>query len=134
VVAEQWCKQLGATGPITIVDVDLALHEGRRWLRVHRADPTIGDRQPDYLLAYPDPRNARAFVFKTLECKGTVSLANVTGQLARAVTQLGSLELSGVTPQGIAVSTVSNRDGVHYLAVDPEDDQSSDTVIDPVQL
>jgi hypothetical protein len=49
--------------------------------------------------------------------------------LARAVTQLGSLELSGVAPQGIAVTTVSNRDGVQYFAVDPEDDQIPDTVV-----
>lgn len=129
VVAEQWCKHLGAAGPVTIVDVDLALREGRRWRRLHGADPTIGNRQPDYLLVYPDPLHARAFTYKALECKGTVSLANVTGQLARAVTQLGSLELSGLTPQGIAVSTVSNRDGVQYLAVDPEDDQSTDSVV-----
>lgn len=128
-VAEQWCRHLGAVGPVTIVDVDLALHEGRRWLQLHGADPNMGDRQPDYLLIYPDAINVRAFTFKALECKGTVSLPNCTGQLARAVTQLGSLELSGVAPQGIAVATVSNRDGVQYFAVDPEDDQIPDTVV-----
>lgn len=128
-IAERWCRHLGASGPITIVDVDLALHEGRRWLQLHGADPAVGDRQPDYLLIYSVPSNTRAFAYKALECKGTVSLANVPGQLARAVTQLGSLELSGVPPQGIAVSTLSNRDGVHYRAVDPEDDQSVDTVV-----
>lgn len=128
VVAERWCRHLGATGPITVVDVDLALREGRHWFRRHGADPSVGDRQPDYLLVYPDPRNTRAFAYKALECKGTVSLGNASGQLARAVTQLGSLELNGVSPQGIAVSTVSNCDGVHYLAVDPEDDEDVDAV------
>lgn len=32
-VAEKWCRELGATSPVTLVDVDLALHEGRRWLQ-----------------------------------------------------------------------------------------------------
>lgn len=129
VVADLWCTHLGAAGATAIVDVDLALHEGRRWLQHHGANPAVGDRQPDYLLIYPDIANTRAFAYKSLECKGTVSLANAGGQLARAVTQLASLELSGVTPQGIAVTTVSNGSGVQYLAVDPEDDQGVDAVV-----
>lgn len=128
-VAESWCRQLGAVGPITVVDVDLALHEGRRWLRSHGAYPVVGSRQPDYLLVYPDPTSRRHFTFKSLECKGTVATANTSGQLARACTQLASLELSGVTPQGIAVSTVGNRSGVRYFAVDPDDDSGLDAVV-----
>jgi hypothetical protein len=121
VVADLWCARLGAAGPTAIVDMDLALNEGRRWLQRHGANPAVGDRQPDYLLIYPGPTSTRAFAYKALECKGTVSLANVNGQLGRAVTQLASLELSGMTPQGIAVSTVSNGSGVQYFAVDPAD-------------
>jgi hypothetical protein len=128
-LAERWCRHLGAHGPVSIVDVDLALHEGRQWLRHLGADLRVLDRQPDYLLVYPDYRNTRAFTFKALECKGTVSAGNATGQLARAATQLASLELSGAAPQGLAVSTISGRDGVQYMAIDPEDDRNDDTVV-----
>lgn len=128
-VAEHWCRHLGARGRITIVDVDLALKEGSQWLKDHGFEPGVGGRQPDYLLVYPDYFNARTFTFKALECKGTVSVGNANGQLARAATQLASLELSGVAPQGIAVSTISGRDGVHYRAIDPEDDRNTDTVV-----
>jgi hypothetical protein len=126
-VAEAWCSHLGAVGPITIVDVDLALREGRTWL--HGARLSVGDRQPDYLLIYPQVGSARAFTFKALECKGTSQIANANGQLARAVTQLASIELSGVVPQGIGVSTVSSAGGVKFLAVDPEDDRGLDSVV-----
>jgi hypothetical protein len=128
VVAEEWCRQLGAGGPIAFVDVDLALTEGRPWLRHHGADPAVGDRQPDYLLVYPEPGSPRTFAYKALECKGTAWPVKVNGQLARAATQLASLELNGVPPQGIAVSTVSDESGVQYFAVDPEGDQGSQTV------
>lgn len=128
-VAERWCQRLGAAGPINLVDVDLALTEGRRWIAVHGGNITVGRRQPDYLLIYPDPASSRSFVFKALECKGTTSLANVTGQLARATTQLASLKLSGMTPQGIAVDIVSNDKGVSYFAVDPEEGEVDDQVL-----
>lgn len=127
-VAEQWCRHLGAGGPILVVDVDLALYEGRRWVELQGGRLRVGGRQPDYLMIYPDPSDALAFTFKALECKGTASAANVPGQLARAATQLASLSLGGSPPQGLAVDTVSDRAGVRYRAIDPEDDSESDTV------
>lgn len=127
-VAEQWCRHLGASGPILVVDVDLALYEGRSWVELHAGRLRVGGRQPDYLMIYPDPSSASAFAFKAVECKGTASAANVPGQLARATTQLASLSLGGSAPQGIAVDTISDRAGVRYRAVDPEDDTRPDTV------
>lgn len=127
-VAEQWCRSLGASGPISVVDVDLALFEGRSWIELHAGRLRVGHRQPDYLMIYPDPGGAMSFAFKALECKGTASAANVVGQLARAATQLASLSLGGSAPQGIAVDTISDRLGIRYRAVDPEDDSISDVV------
>lgn len=127
-VAEQWCRHLGATGPIVVVDVDLALYEGRRWVDLHAGKLRVGGRQPDYLMIYPDRSSSRTFTFKAVECKGTVSPANARGQLARAATQLASLSLGGSPPQGIAVGTISDRAGIRYRAVDPKEDSDSDVV------
>lgn len=127
-VAEQWCRHLGATGPITVVDVDLALYEGRMWVELHAGRLRVGGRQPDYLMVYPDPSNPQAVTFKTVECKNTASAANVTGQLARAATQLASLSLGGSPPQGIAVDTISDRAGVRYRAIDPDEEAGADTL------
>lgn len=117
VVAKRWCKaRTPAVGPITAIDVDIAIHNGM----VPKLRPE-GHRQPDYLLAYSDPMNPGAMVYDLLETKGTVSRSNAKQQLGRAVTQLAGLTIGGQGLTGIAVSTVSNSDGVFVMAVDPEE-------------
>ncbi len=117
VAAKAWCQARNpAIGPITAIDVDRALHRGQV--------PNLqrkGERQPDYLLSYPDPANPSSMVFELLETKGTVSRANARGQLARAVTQLAGLTAGGRSMTGVAISTVSNTAGITLFAVDPEE-------------
>lgn len=118
VAAKAWCRARNrAVGPITAIDVDRALYRGDvPQLRRN------GDRQPDYLLSYPDPATPSAKVFELLETKGTVSVANAKGQLGRAVTQLAGLTVSGRPMTGIATATVSsNKDGITVFTVDPEE-------------
>lgn len=117
IVAKRWCKTRKPTiGPVTAIDVDKALHQ-RSVPRLQLA----GSRQPDYLLAYSDPKNPRAKTYDLLETKGTVSKSTATGQLSRAVTQLAGLTVGGQQLTGLAVSTVSNEHGVLVMAVDPEE-------------
>lgn len=117
VAAKAWCRARNpGIGPITAIDVDRALNRGQV--------PNLqrnGERQPDYLLSYPDPANPAAMVFELLETKGTGSPANARGQLARAVTQLAGLTAGGRSMTGVAISTVSNTAGITVLAVDPEE-------------
>lgn len=124
-VAEHWCRHLGAVGPINVVDVDLAMNDPHHWLH-RRGDIAVGRRQPDYVLTYST--SAGHYGVKTLECKGSSSAGNVSKQLARAATQLACLELDGTCPQGIAVATVSNGAGVTYYAIDPDDDEDLDAI------
>lgn len=124
-VAESWCRQLGAIGSITVVDVDLALNDPGHWPH-QRGDIAVRSRQPDYLLTYTTAGGL--YGVKTLECKGASAAGGVSKQLARAATQLACLELDGNVPQGIAVATVSNGTGVTYHAVDPEDGGRLDAV------
>lgn len=123
VVAHRWCRDLGAVGAINTIDVDLVLREGLGLPSGSTA--SIRHRQPDYLLTYGESHGSGVTIYKSLECKGTVQPNNAPDQLARAITQLASLEIDGVTPQGIAVATISDRSGIRYLAVDPGDDDGS---------
>lgn len=117
IVAKRWCTaRTPGIGPVTAIDVDKALHQ-RSVPRLQLA----GSRQPDYLLAYSDPTNPRVKIYDLLETKGTVSKSTASGQLSRAVTQLAGLTVGGQQMTGIAVSTVSNEDGVLVMAVDPEE-------------
>lgn len=128
IVAELWCRSLGASGPISIIDIDFALNEGQPWFQGYGASPTVGSRQPDYILSYHAAADPRRLTFKSLECKGTKSRPHAIAQLARAATQLQSLRLGGRTPQGIAVCTVSKSTGIEYLALDPEPEDDLDIV------
>lgn len=116
-VAKRWCEaRHHSIGPVTAVDVDMALYKG--------LVPKLqlnGSRQPDYLLTYSDPTNTGTKTFELLETKGTVSKSTASKQLSRAVTQLAGLTISGQSMTGIAVSTVSNAEGIHVMAVDPEE-------------
>jgi hypothetical protein len=116
IVAKSWCEaRTAAIGPVTAIDVDRALY--KRLL----PKPPAGSRQPDYLLAYSDSTNPRTKIYDLLETKGTVSKSTANGQLSRAVTQLAGLTVGGNQLTGIAVSTVSNEDGVRVMAVDPDE-------------
>ncbi len=115
-LAEHWCRRLGARGPISVTDVDLVLRDGFPGASI---DTGTG-RQPDYLLQYPNPVDSSVKVVKVLECKGTQSVSSAPKQLARASTQLASLTLSGKTPQGVAISTISSARAVQYMAIDPD--------------
>lgn len=115
VVAKHWCRSRAqAAGPIAVVDVDRALRNGGG-PRLRRE----GDRQPDYLLSYPDPSGRT--VYELLETKGTVSVSNAKSQLSRAATQLAGLTISGRSMTGIAVATVSSEQDIRALAIDPEE-------------
>lgn len=117
-LAEEWCRAMGATGTIRTTDVDKALRDNQGFLGLTQAPGA--KRQPDYLLQYSSPVAATVLESRLLETKGTVDRGNGITQLAHAMTQLASLVLDGSTPQGIAISTVSTTSGVTYLAVDPE--------------
>lgn len=118
-VAKHWCRsRTSELGPIMAIDVDKALRNGT----VSNLQ-LAGRRQPDYLLAYPDPTTPGVTVYDLLETKGTVSTSTALTQLGRAVTQLAGLTVGGQPMTGIAVSTVSNADGFRVLAVDPEEHQ-----------
>lgn len=117
IVAKQWCEERTPNvGPIAAIDVDVAIHK-----KVIPALNPAGKRQPDYILAYPDPQNYGVMIYDLLETKGTVSRRNAKEQLGRAVTQLAGLTVGGNPMTGIAVSTVSATTGVSVMAVDPEE-------------
>lgn len=115
--AKMWCRaRNNVIGPITAIDVDKALFNG--------AVPNLqrnGERQPDYLLSYPNPARSGEMVFELLETKGTVSHSNAKAQLGRAVTQLAGLTIDGRAMTGLATSTVSNDGGLTVMAVDPKE-------------
>lgn len=117
-LAEEWCRAMGATGTIRTTDVDKALRDNQGFPGLAQAPGAR--KQPDYLLQYSSSGAASVLESRLLETKGTVNSGNGIAQLAHAMTQLTSLVLDGGTPQGIAISTVSTTSGVSYLAVDPE--------------
>ena len=117
-LAEEWCRSQGASGTIRTVDVDKALRDHVGFPGLAQAPGS--QRQPDYLLQFASPTSPGTLESRLLETKGTVSASNAISQLAHAGTQLASLVLDGVTPQGIAISTISSEAGVTYLAVDPD--------------
>lgn len=115
--AKHWCRtRFPGVGAISVIDVDRTLLNGSM--------PSLqrnGSRQPDYLLAFDDPKSPGHRRFEVLESKGTVSTATARSQLGRAVTQLAGLTVHGRAMTGLAVSTVSNQNGITLLAVDPEE-------------
>lgn len=119
-LAEHWCRAMGATGSIRITDIDRALRDSRILSGLTQAPGAL--RQPDYLLQYASPTVPSAQESRLLETKGTVSRGNAIGQLAHAMTQLSSLVLDGSTLQGVAISTIATTRGISYLAVDPKED------------
>lgn len=124
-LAEAWCRALGVRGAINALDVDQVLRG-----TYPNLNATTRGRQPDYLLQYADPLNPGTFRHRLLESKGTKTVSHAKKQLARGVTQLGSLELNGGTVEGVAISIISANDGVSYLAVDPDDNQPAFPVTD----
>jgi hypothetical protein len=130
-LAKRWCRALGATGTITPVDLDVVLTEGYAWtVPLSARNVTVKGRQPDYLLLVDDASAPLSKTLKVVECKGTKAPSYAPIQIARALTQLGSLTVDGRTPTGLAVSTVSTRDEVSYLAVDPEDPDELSYLVD----
>ena len=121
-LAEEWCRQLGATGAIRITDVDKALRDPAMKGQLTQTPDTR--RQPDYLMQFSDSSGTGSLQSRFLETKGTSTPSYAITQLAHATTQLASLLLNGKTLQGLAISTVSRGTGVRYLAVDPDGDTS----------
>lgn len=119
-LAEEWCRAMGAAGPIRTTDVDKALRDDTTFPALAQAPGAR--RQPDYVLQYTGPAGTSALESRLLETKGTVNAGNAITQLAHATTQLASILLDGQTLQGIAISTVSTTNGVTFHAVDPEGD------------
>lgn len=115
-LAEKWCRALGAVGPIIATDIDQALQDDDWDLEVAAGQR----RQPDYLLQYPNPSSPDELMFKLLECKGTTSIDYAAKQLARATTQLATMLVGGRPVQGIAISTISTDMELSYRAVDPD--------------
>lgn len=118
-LAEHWCRAQGFPGAIRFADVDQVLQGAYPGISARVA----GGRQPDYLIQISSSQQRRGVSHRLLECKGTTSDRYAVSQLARAVTQLASLNVNGRTPMGIAISTVSAADAVTYLAVDPGDEE-----------
>lgn len=126
VAGKRWCrKRTHGLGPVGVIDVDRALYKG--------SVPHLkaGIRQPDYLLAYQDPKKNGAMIYDLLETKGTVNRSTAKDQLSRAVTQLAGLTVNHKPMTGIAVSTVSNASGFHVMAVDPDEDPATWEPEDP---
>lgn len=115
VAAKEWCRARNpGVGTIAVTDFDIAMHAGQN----NHFD--TGDRQPDYVLKYPDPNNPASDIYELLEVKGTVSRSNAIKQLGRASTQLASVTVNNTAVTGLATSTVSSETGIQILAVDPE--------------
>jgi hypothetical protein len=119
-LAERWCRAMGYAGAIGIADVDVVIREGFGWVTPARV--TTHGRQPDYLLLLGDPGRPTSKRVKTLECKGTTAPSYAVSQLGSGVTQLACLAIDGSSPQGLAAAIVSGRNGLAYLAVDPDDE------------
>jgi len=121
-LAEEWCRRLGARGAIRTTDVDKALRDPAMKGQLTQTPDTR--RQPDYLMQFSDSSGTGSLQSRFLETKGTATPSYAPTQLAHATTQLASLLLNKKTLQGLAISTVSRGTGVRYLAVDPDGDTS----------
>jgi hypothetical protein len=117
-IAEEWCRAMGAVGAIRTTDVDKVLRESR--MRPQLTQVSGSTRQADYLMQYQSPTVASADESRLLETKGTTSRSNAISQLSHATTQIASLLLGGEALQGIAISTVATTKGIKFLAIDPE--------------
>jgi hypothetical protein len=121
-LAEEWCRRLGARGAIRTTDVDKALRDPAMVGQLTQAPNAR--RQPDYLMQFNGSSGTGALQSRFLETKGTASPSYAITQLAHATTQLASLLLNERSLQGVAISTISRGAGVEYLAVDPDGDTS----------
>lgn len=130
--------------------VAFSLLVGRRWADVRHGSPCLTSvidvelalaghlpgvaqlpgrtRRPDWILAVRDPAAPLRVTTYLLESKGTAGDAHARRQLARAARQLTAVSIGGVVPKGLAVSTVSGKGRIRYLALDPGEEP------DPVEI
>jgi hypothetical protein len=120
-LAEEWCRAIGARGTIRTTDVDKAL---RRPSGMNLAKAPGARRQPDYLMQFASAADPNAQESVLLETKGTATSSYAVAQLAHATTQLALLLLNGRSLQGVAISTVSSGRRLEYRAVDPDGDST----------
>ncbi|WP_155290318.1 hypothetical protein [Rhodococcoides fascians] len=115
-VGRRWMASLhGSYVPSSVTDIELALAGHSQQV----AQLPGRTKRPDWLLTVGAPANPMLFANYLLESKGTAADNHANIQLAAAARQLQSVSVGGVVPQGLAVSTVTGKGKVRYVAVDP---------------
>lgn len=112
-LGERWCRGLGATGAVSVLDAGAALRDKSRRLG------TVGRLVPDYVLRYTDRSQPGISFFAALECKGTQDPKSAPKQLGHAMRQVDALRLDGSSMPGVGIATVTNSTQIAYRAVDP---------------
>jgi hypothetical protein len=102
-----------------VLDAGFDIPEGRM-----RPQSRPGTKlRPDYFLL---GHKADSLLSRTrlvvLECKGTHYQKNVLEQLGKAAYQLQSVQVGGVTPHGLMMSTLLGHDRIVAYVLDPEGD------------
>lgn len=115
-VGRRWMTSLhGPRVPVSVTDIELALAG-----HSHQVAQFPGrSKRPDWLLTVGAPSNPLLFRNYLLESKGTATDGHAKNQLVTAARQLESVTVGGVPPKGLAVSTVTGKGNVQYVAVDP---------------
>lgn len=117
-LAERWCRNLGADGAISALDASIVLRKPRNNLT------KVGSLIPDYILRYTQRSLPGMSNFVTLECKGTRNVSTAPKQLGHAMRQVDALRLNGSPLPGVGISTVTSSDIV-FRAVDPPSDSAA---------
>lgn len=115
-VGKRWIRLSHAPASVTsVTDVEIAL--GGSSLGVSQLPGRT--KRPDWVLTVRDPSTPWRITNYLLESKGTASARHARHQLSRAARQLTAVTVGGHVPKGLAVSTVTGKDGISYLALDP---------------
>lgn len=115
-VGRRWIASLhGSHVPLSVTDIELALAGHSQQV----AQLPGRTKRPDWLLTVGVPTNPMLFGNYLLESKGTAADYHANNQLVTAARQLESVSVGGVVPRGLAVSTVTGKGKVRYVAVDP---------------
>lgn len=120
-VGRRWIASLhGSSVPSSVTDIELALAG-----HSHRVAQLPGrTKRPDWLVTVgAGPSTPFLFANYLLESKGTATDGHAKNQLVTAARQLRSISVGGVVPRGLAVSTVTGKGRVRYVAVDPGEEQ-----------
>jgi hypothetical protein len=119
-LAEEWQRGRDPrSGTPRVVDIDVALGEGQ--ISANGANHSVASvrkQRPDYLLIADRPgAGPGGLRIELLESKGTKTKGHSPNQLIAASRQLRGIEVNGVSPRGLAVSTVISQGSVHFNAL-----------------